>query len=135
MNALLKNTIYIEPESILNNLENIKKNDNLYIESICKVDNDCLNEILLSIYENQFNIYFESIQKLTSESLEKNFSKYFEYKKTHDKVNPTYILFDISLELFKSCANFLEGVYNSRKEKKMKKKIMRNYVYYIAFLI
>ena len=121
MNALLRNSIYIEPELILDNLENIKNNDNLYIESICKADNDCLNEILLSIYENQFNIYFESIQKLTPESLEKNFPKYFEYKKIHDKVNPTCILFDISLELFKSCANFLEGVYNSRKEKKDEK--------------
>ena len=121
MNALLRNFIDTDPESIINNLENIKNNHNLYIESICKADNDCLNEILLCIYENQFNTYFESIPKLSPEELEQYFPKYFEYKKIHDKANPTCILFDKSLDLFKSCANFLEAVYNGRKDQKDEK--------------
>ena len=121
MNAILRNFIFTNPESILDNLENIKNNDNLYMEAICKADNDCLNEIILSICENQFNTYFESIPELSSEDLEQYFPKYFEYKKIHDKVNPTFILFDLSLNLFKNCSNFLERIYNNRKEKKDEK--------------
>ena len=117
MKALMRNYIFINPRKILKNLENIRNYQNLNIES----NNDCLNEILLNIYENKFNQYFNLIPKLSSEDLEQYYPKYFEYIKIHDKVNPTYILFDTSLELFKNCAYFLEGVYNNRRDKKDEK--------------
>ena len=65
MQSLLKDLINNNPELILNNIDNIKNNHDLFIESIEKVNDDCLNEIILSIFENQFNSYFDSIPKLS----------------------------------------------------------------------
>ena len=121
ISILLKNLINNSPEAILDNLDNIRNNHNLYFDSINKSDNDTLNEIILSIFENQFNSYFESIPTLSPEDLEEMFPKYLEYKNIHNRINPTLILFDKSLELFKMCLNFLESIFNNRREKKDEK--------------
>ena len=61
MNFLLNNLINIDQENILNNLDDLKNNQKLYIGLINEANNDCLNEIILSIFENHINSYFESI--------------------------------------------------------------------------
>ena len=121
MQILLKDLINNSPDSILDNLDNIKNNHNLYIDTINKANDDCLNEIILSIFENQFNTYFDSIPNMRGVDLEANFPKYLEYKNIHGKANPAFVLHNKSLDLFKNCANTLEAIYNNRIEKKDEK--------------
>ena len=116
MSIILKSLIETSPGIILNNLENLKEiNDKFYLESINKINNDTLNEIILSIFENQFNSYFESIPKLSKEELKEYFNKYYK-SQNQNKPNPTLILLDTSLDLFKQCLNYLEGIYNKEQE-------------------
>ena len=114
---ILKVLFYDSPEYICNTIDDIKNNNKPYLESISNTNNDCLNEIIISIFENQFNSYFDSIPKLNEEELEKFFGQYSESKKK----NPTCLLLDKNLELFKICLNFLEGIYNNKKDKKNEK--------------
>ena len=117
MSIILKGLIDISPKLISHNLEKIQRNNNSYLEPISAAENDALNEIILSGFENQLNIYFESITQLLDEDLKEYFSKYFE-SYDNGKNNPTLILFDKSLEVFKKCLNFLEMLYNNKMEKK-----------------
>ena len=110
---VLNNLIDINIENIINNLENIKNSKICYWESIEKTNSDCLNEIILSIFENQFSLYFESIEQLSPNKLEQYFGKYFEDDKVQNK---TFFLFDKSLDLFKNCLNFLETLFNNKSK-------------------
>jgi hypothetical protein len=58
-------------------------------------------------------LYFESIPQLSDEDLSEYFSKYAE---NNNDDNPTLILFDKSLEVFKNCLNFLEMLYIKKTE-------------------
>ena len=71
-------------------------NNKLYLEPINKAKSEVLNEIILSIFENQFNTYFESIPKLSKEELDQYYPKFLDYYNTHNKENPCFILFDNS---------------------------------------
>ena len=117
ISLILKKLIDIDPSSISKSLENLQKNNNLYLEPINASNNDALNEIILSKFENHFNLYFESIPNLSDEDLKEYFPKYSESIQ-NDNNNPTLILFDQSLVLFKNCLNFLEMIYNNKIEKK-----------------
>ena len=123
MSIILKGLIDTSPDLILDNLKDIKEANNtkLYLESINKTNNDALNEIILGIFENQFNSFFESIPKLSNEDLEQYFSKYYEFYTKQNKKNPTFIMFDTSLELFNNCLNYLEQSYLNAKEKEKNK--------------
>ena len=117
ISIILKGLIDNNPNSISDNLEKIQGNNYSYLDPICASDNDALNEIILSTFENQLNLYFESIPQLTDEELKEYFPKYLEsIDNGHN--NPTLILFDKSLEVFKKCLNFLEILYNNKMEKK-----------------
>ena len=105
-------------EKMKNNLEYIKENNNSYIALINNSNNDALNEIIISIFENKFNSYFDSISSLSDEDLEEYFPHYFEYLNIYNKENPTSIFLDKSLEIFKSCLDFLERIFISRIENK-----------------
>ena len=108
-----------DPALITENLKNLQNANAPWIELINNANNDILNEILLSIFENKINIYFESIPNLSDEELEDFFKKYYDYMNDNDgKINPTFIISDKSLEEFKQCANILESIYNNRKEGK-----------------
>jgi hypothetical protein len=113
ISLILKNLIDITPGSISENLANLQKNNNLYLEPISASNNDVLNEIILSTFENHFNLYFESIPELLDDDLKEYFPKYSE-----SIDNPTLILSDKSLEVFKNCLNFLEMIYNNKIEKR-----------------
>ena len=117
MSIVLKGLIDTSIDSILDNINKIKENNRLYLETINKTNSDVLNEIILSIFENQFNSYFESIPNLTNDELIEYFEKYFNYYRIHNKYNPTFILFNTSLTLFNDCLNFLEGIYHKEQEK------------------
>jgi len=106
---------------MMSNLKTIEESGNSYVTLINNTNNDTLNEIIISIFENQFNSYFESIPTLQDEDLEGNFPKYLEYLTTHKKANEIFILLDKSLEIFKICLDFLERVFNNRIEKKDEK--------------
>ena len=113
ISLILKGLIDNAPSSISDNLEKIQRNNNSYLEPISNSDNDTLNEIILSTFENQLNLYFEYIPQLDEEELKEYFPKYSE-----NNENPTLILFDKSLEVFQNCLNFLEMIYNNKMEKK-----------------
>ena len=115
--------------NIIDEFELIKNNNKLYLGLVNNSNNDVLNQIILNIFDNHFNLYFESIQYLPQEELEKNFPKYFEYKKIKNKINPIYILLDKNLELFEKYINILEEIYNNRignKKDKNKNELYQN---------
>ena len=77
ISIILKDLINNTPNSIVDNIEIIKKNVNVNLESISFSDNDTLNEIILSNFENQLNLYFESIPQLSDDELVEYFPKYY----------------------------------------------------------
>ena len=114
LKSVVKSDIYL----IENNLENIQNNQSSVFELINDSKNEILHDIILSIFENLFNIYFDSIPK--SENYEK-FNKFFDYKDNHDEENEALILFDQSLDIFKQCADCLENIYKSKYDKNEEK--------------
>ena len=136
MVIIMSGYISSDPALISENLKNLQEAQTPWIELINNANNDILNEILLSIFENKINIYFESIPSLPDEDLEDFFKKYFDYKNENDgKTNPTFIISDKSLEEFKQCANILETIYNNRKEgKKEIKNDLLCQLYAIAYV-
>ena len=102
ISIIIKTLIDNSADSIMDNLDNIKNNKDSYIILINNANNDALNEIIISIFENQFNSYFDSISSLSENDLEENFPEYLNYKKDHDNSNPCLILLDKSLDIFKS---------------------------------
>ena len=124
---ILKKLFNSNPKYICENLTEIQNNNKPYIKSISKTNNDCLNEIILIIFENQFNSYFESIPKLDKDVLKEYF---YEYSENNN--NATCILLDTNLELFKNCLNFLEGIYINKKENKNNELICK--LYSIAYI-
>ena len=116
LEELFKNDLQQEPELICQNLDKIKSNNKPYFVAINQANNNSLNEIILNIFENQFNSYFDLIPTLNENDLQKLFLQYYDNKK-----NPICILLDQNLEIFKQCINFLEGMYNIKKEKKDEK--------------
>ena len=84
------------------------------------MNNEIINQILLRIFENKINLYFESIPNIIDVNEQNEYFKnYFDYKnKNNNEFNPTFILFDKSLEIFKDCINLIENIY--KKEKRIK---------------
>ena len=117
MTIIMNKLCDINIEDMMNNLNKIQNFNDSYVTLINNTNNDFLNEIILSIFENKFNSYFESISSLSEEELKDYFPNYFEYKITYQKENEIYILLDKSLEIFKMCLDFLEKIFNNRKEK------------------
>ena len=105
------------PKFIGENLRKIQDNNNLCLKLINDENNEILNHILLTIFENSINIYFELIPNITHIDDQNNyFKKYFDYKKNNNEINPTLILSDKSLELFQNCINIIEKIYINREK-------------------
>ena len=132
ISIILNGLIDIDADFILENLDNIQNNKNLYIDLICKVNSDSLNEIILSIFEKEFNSYFDSIPKLDEGILKRHFQNYSEYLKIHEKKNICCTLLDKSLEIFNQCLNFLEKIYKNKEEKNNDELICK--LYCIAYV-
>ena len=90
--------------------------------------NDVLNEIILSIFENNFNLFFESITSpdLSKQLQQRYFPKYYNYIKELGKENPTLIMVDTSLEVFQDCLSTLEKIYNNSQEEEEQREIINN---------
>ena len=128
-----KEIINIDLYEITDNIQKLKKLIDIdYIELINETDNDILNEIILHILENNFNLYFESLEKanLKDEEQKKYFKRYFKtyynYFSEHNKINPTYIMFDTTLDIFSDCLNTLEMIYKNSQEKEENKEKINN---------
>ena len=123
ISVILKGLIDMNVGFILENLINIEKDNKLYLDPINKANSEALNEIIISIFESQFNTYFESISipKLSKEELEQCYPKFWEYYTIHNKENPCCILYDTSLDLFKNCLLYLEGILYKEKQNKIEK--------------
>ena len=146
MSIIINKFIKTDLESITGNIDDLKNSftDINYLETINENESDALNEILLNILENNFNLFFESIVQFDVEN-EKNrryFNEYFHrYINTINetgKKNPTFIMFDTTLNIFESCLNNLEFIYrNSLEEEQHKQKINNELIlklYCIAYI-
>ena len=136
LSFILSDLIYSDPNAVLNNLDDISTNHKLYLEPINKSNNDVLNEIILYIFENQFNSYFNSLTNLSGEDLKNHFNKFLEYRTAHDKANESCLLLDLNLKLFEKCLNFLENLYNNRienNEEKMDNELLSQF-YCISYI-
>ena len=117
-------------KSIKTNLNSLENSIN--IELINNAKNDSLDEIILSIFENIFNLYFKSIPNLNNEILKEEFSYFYEYKEKNGEENKSYILLDLSLGLFKDCSNYLEEAFNNKNQEKNNQHICT--LYCIAYI-
>ena len=122
MKIIITGMIENSPDTILGNLRAIEDNNNLYLDSINQVDSNILNEIILSIFDNQFNYYFDLIPRLNDNELKDFFEKYYDFNKKKNKKNQTFILLDTSLELFRDCLNYLEGIFYNIQDGKANEK-------------
>ena len=111
ISVIIKCIINTSPKLIIENLDIIKNKNKLYLELINKSNNEALNQIILNVFENQFNSYFESIPQLSEDELQLYFPKYIQYKKTYNKINSNLIVLDRSLELFRSSIDYLNDIY------------------------
>ena len=115
---------------IKDNLNKLENSMNSCIQLINKADNEILNQIILSIFENIFNIYFNSIPEINENLLKRHFNKYYQSNK-----NLSALLLDYSLDLFNDCLNHLEDIFNNRnKEEKAKNNQLICSLYCIAFI-
>jgi hypothetical protein len=73
MKIIITGIIENSPDLILDNLKAIEDNNDLYFDSINKVESDILNEIILSIFDNHFNYYFDLIPQLEDNELQAYF--------------------------------------------------------------
>ena len=118
MFIIMNEFLRVYPTEIRENIKNFQQHPSALLELINNSNNDALNEILLSIFENKINTYFEWIPRLNQEELEDFYPKYYNSKDDNNKYNETYMLFDLSLDIFKDCANLLEEIFNNKKEGK-----------------
>ena len=134
--TIIKKIINNNPKHISDNLDTIKNSNKLYINLINIYNNEVLGEIILNIFENHFNLYFESIANLSKEEIGKYFPKYFEEYKNNNTINPTYILLDQNIELFTKCINFLEDIYikTLKKDKNQNKNELLCKLYCISYI-
>ena len=101
------------------NIDNIKQDENNYLELINKSNNSLLNEILLIVFENIINNYFDSITGLSRRNLEHYFEKYYRERESNvDEINPTLILSDTSFYIFDECVRLLQYIYQNKYETK-----------------
>ena len=109
-----------EPNLIGENLKMLQENQIPCIDLINNTNNEILNQFILTIFENKINIFFESIPNISDINYQnKYFKKYFDHKNNNNEINPTLIISDKSLELFKDCINMIENIYNNKKEGKV----------------
>ena len=115
MSIILNGFLSYEPAFIDKNIINFQRSKSPLLELINNSNNDLLNEILLNIFESKINLYFESIPYIPK--CDKHlYPKYFEYMENNNNINPTFILSDESLILFKNSVNILETIYKNKKE-------------------
>ena len=108
MSIILSEYLYSKLSFIEEDIKKIQNDKNNCFELINNVNNNILNEILLTIFENRINIYFNT---------------YSDYNKNNeDKRNQFFILLDKNFDIFKDCINLLEIIHNNKKEK-IKEKI------------
>ena len=115
ISIIIRNLIDNNLDNFFDNLDKLKKCNNLYISLMNKLNDDVLNEIIINIFDNHFNLYFESITKisnLSEKNSKKYFSKYYKYNEDYEK-HAIYILFGENLKLLEKCLNFLDEIYNN----------------------
>ena len=135
---VLNKVVNMDMEYISYNIEEIKNAKDIdYIEAINQTKNDVLNEVILNIFENHINLFFESItsSETPKQNLRKYFPKYFNYIKDHGDANPTFIMFDTSLDIFKECLNTLEKIYNNSQEEEDQREKINNELLLILYCV
>ena len=66
ISIIIRNLIDNNLDNFFDNLDKLKKCNNLYISLMNKLNDDVLNEIIINIFDNHFNLYFESITKISN---------------------------------------------------------------------
>ena len=112
-------SIDISPENILENLDRILLNQNSlykFIDQNC--NKEFLEHVIMNIFEYKILSFFESIPKLDykDENIRQKFELYFQSIEDK-KENETLIIHNLSFDLFKQCASFLDEFLNNEVEK------------------
>ena len=106
--------ISIEPRLILENLENIKlNNNNKLIDILNKNESEFLEQVILQILEQKFLKFFDSIENIDKNDRENKecFAKYFKKGENYQK----NIIFDKSFEIYEECVKTLNDLISSEK--------------------
>ena len=115
---ILENVIDSSPLEMMNNLENIKEEEDKMFRKLNNTQDEFLDEVILNIFERKISIFFEQIPELDEESL---ISLYPKYSKDNEKPNGnlTGIVFDNSLNVFKDLLTFLDDLSSKKDDKNM----------------
>ena len=108
----LEKIISYEPEDIINNLDKLKSLKSYDFKEINGENNIILGEKIMNLFENYFLIYFNCIEKLNTKTKQELFPKYFQ-----NVEQKNYVLFDLSLKLFKQTISFLDKITYENNEK------------------
>ena len=121
----------ITPSKIKERFEMIREDKNLLQIIDKNILNEFLEQYILNIYDYQFMLYFTKTPGYIETSIKNNINEEditkFE-KLTNDlknkidkkekKINNTGIIFDLSLEIFEECVNYLNNINNQKEENK-----------------
>ena len=111
------------PEGMKNNKNNILQKKNLLVKMINNCEKPYLEETIINIFEYKILNYFKMISKLELKDFDDNpvYRQQFEdyYRSVINKSpNETLIIFNLSLDLFSECIEFLDSYLNESSENK-----------------
>ena len=108
----LEKIISYEPEDIIINLDKLKSLKSYDFKERNDENNIILGEKIMNLFENYFLIYFNCIEKLNTKTKQELFPKYFQ-----NVEQKNYVLFDLSLKLFKQTISSLDKISYENNEK------------------
>ena len=115
-NQIIKFIIDIgkNPDEMSNNLNELE-NDQL-MEIFNKCQKESLEEAIINIFEYKILLYFEGIPKLDFKVKENQeyFPRYYKSNKEEEK--KTFVIYDLSLNIFKDCLLKLDEIYQKKND-------------------
>jgi len=115
---LIKKVISIEStiEGMKNYLTNLKENHRLK-ESICAINSEFLDEIIINSYEYEINKFFGRCLNLKFDEKNKDDINKIYFKTLYENQdNKSKIFFDLPCVIFKECLEKLEYMLNNKQE-------------------
>ena len=118
---MIENVIDSSPHGMPENLENLKTDKSKTLRKINNTKDEFLDEVILNIFEGKASIYFEQIPDLDDQTLKDLYPKYFKDNLKVKIKNPTGIVFNNSLEIFKKLIEFLDDLSNKKDDEQLNK--------------
>ena len=119
---ILENVIEINPQDMEGNLDAIKSEESPMFRKINNTNNSFLDEVIMNIFEGKISVFFEQIPELDGENMKNLYKKYYTDNQKSKIKNPTGIVFDNSLNIFKELIQFLDDLSKKKDDKEINKK-------------